>query len=102
MQMAWRDVTRNLVVANYGGTKEVDNDDGSLFWRVHANVMAFGWGQKFKCGAIESFDNLKLYTELGVKFDAGCLLGEEGGAAGEQAAWATNMWLTLSVPSARR
>jgi hypothetical protein len=101
-QMAWRDVTRNLVIANYGGSKEVDNDDGSLFWRIHSNVMAFGfaagtrlrrawpahiscafvhftsrWGQKFKCGAIESFDNLKLFIELGSKFDAGCLLGND-------------------------
>lgn len=80
-QMAWRDVTRNLVVANYGGVKEVDTDDGSLFWRVHGNVMWFGWGMKFKCGAIESFDNLKLYIDLGGKFDAGCLLGNGAQAA---------------------
>ena len=39
-QMAWREVHNNLVVANYGGSKEVDNDDGSLFWRVHDNVRA--------------------------------------------------------------
>ncbi len=74
-KMAWRHVTGNLVVANYGGSKEVDNDDGSLFWRITGNVMVFGWGQKFKCGAIESFDNLKLFIELGGKFDAGCVLG---------------------------
>ena len=33
-QMQWRDVTANFVIANYGGSKEVDNDDGSLFWKV--------------------------------------------------------------------
>jgi hypothetical protein len=76
MQMAWRDVSRNLIVANYGGSKEVDNDDGSLFWNVHSNVMFFGWGQKFKCGAIYSSDNLKWFIDLGGKFDAGCLLGD--------------------------
>ena len=39
--------------------------------------MFFGWGQKFKCGAIESFDNLKWYIDLGdpATFKAGCLLG---------------------------
>jgi len=79
MQMAWRDVRQNLIVANYGGSKEVDNDDGSLFWRVHSNVMFFGWGQKFKCGAIESRNNLKWHIDLGGKFDAGCLLGGGGG-----------------------
>ena len=72
--MAWREVRNNLIVANYGGSKEVDNDDGSLFWRVHNNVMVYGWGQKFKCGAIESHNNLKLFIDLGGKFDAGCLL----------------------------
>eukprot|EP01051_Picozoa_sp_SAG22_P004433 SAG22_NODE_237_length_14221_cov_37.207832_10_plen_92_part_00 len=49
----------------------MDNDDGSLFWRVTSNFMAFGWCQKFKCGGIESTDNVKLMVELGGKFDAG-------------------------------
>jgi hypothetical protein len=76
LQMAWRDVTRNLIIANYGGFKEVDNDDGSLFYRVHANVMFFGWAQKFKCGAIYSHDNLKWFIQMGGKrSNAGCLLG---------------------------
>jgi hypothetical protein len=57
--MAWREVNSNLVVANYGGVKEVDNDDGSLFWRIHDNAMLFGWSQKFKCGGIESWNNYK-------------------------------------------
>ena len=26
-----------------------------------------GWGQKFKCGAIESFSNFKAFVELGGK-----------------------------------
>ena len=39
---------------------QVDNDDGSLFWRVYSNFMAFGWCQKFKCGGIESYDNIKV------------------------------------------
>jgi hypothetical protein len=76
-QPKWRQVRGNLVVANYGGSKEVDNDDGSLFWNITSNVMIDGWGQKFKCGGIQSYDNLKLLIDLGGKFDAGCLLSEE-------------------------
>ena len=74
-----------MVVANYGGSKEVDNDDGSLFWRVTANVMVYGWGQKFKCGGIESVGNLKAYIDLGGKFDAGCLLSGDTGARAKDA-----------------
>ena len=72
MQMEWREVWGNFIVANYGGTKQVDNDDGSLFWRVHDNYMQYGWCAKFKCGGIESFGNLKAFVDLGGRFDAGC------------------------------
>lgn len=36
--------------------------------------MVYGWGQKFKCGGIESFNNIKAFIDLGGKFDVGCLL----------------------------
>eukprot|EP01062_Namystynia_karyoxenos_P003506 TRINITY_DN11258_c0_g1_i1.p1 TRINITY_DN11258_c0_g1~~TRINITY_DN11258_c0_g1_i1.p1 ORF type:complete len:903 (+),score=355.61 TRINITY_DN11258_c0_g1_i1:80-2788(+) len=72
MQMAWREVYGNFLVANYGGSKEVDTDDGSLFWRIHDNYMQYGWSQKFKCGGIESFRNYKAFVDTGGKFDAGC------------------------------
>ena len=38
--MAWRRIWRNIVIANYGGSKEVDNDYGSLFYKIHDNFMA--------------------------------------------------------------
>ena len=41
-QMQWRQVFKNVVIANYGGSKQVDNDDGSLFWRTYENFMAYG------------------------------------------------------------
>ena len=44
-----------MVIANYGGSKEVDNDDGSLFYKIYENFMAYGWGQKFKCARPEAF-----------------------------------------------
>jgi hypothetical protein len=40
--MEWRHVWGNLLIANYGGSKQVDNDDGSLFWRIHDNYMQVG------------------------------------------------------------
>eukprot|EP01063_Lacrimia_lanifica_P022202 TRINITY_DN29866_c0_g1_i1.p1 TRINITY_DN29866_c0_g1~~TRINITY_DN29866_c0_g1_i1.p1 ORF type:complete len:828 (+),score=233.01 TRINITY_DN29866_c0_g1_i1:46-2529(+) len=73
-QMVPRLVQHNLLISNYGGEKEVDNDDGSLFWRIRENVMVYGWAQKFKCGGIESSGNLKAFLDYGGKFDAGCLL----------------------------
>ena len=141
-----------------GGGKEVDNDDGSLFWAVHGNVMFFGWGQKFKysgaaracdvltlnrdaifrtivvplaltlllwlplyccslllaacclllllaacchnephhnhtrCGAIESYNNLKLFVDLGGKFDAGCLVGSDASLRAEDGQLYPNRW----------
>lgn len=48
-------------------------DDGSLFYRVYNNFMAYGWSQKFKCGAIESYNNVKAFVDIGdIHFDAGC------------------------------
>eukprot|EP00054_Salpingoeca_dolichothecata_P007214 m.41893 g.41893 ORF g.41893 m.41893 type:complete len:814 (+) comp16925_c0_seq2:2-2443(+) len=77
MQMEIRKVYNNLLISNYGGSKEVDTDDGSLFWHIFNNVMAFGWGQKFKCGNIQSWGNLKAFLDLGAKFSGGgCLTVE--------------------------
>ena len=84
MQNEWRHVKRNLLISNYGGSKEVDNDDGSLFWKVESNFMAFGWAQKFKCGGIYSYGNLKAFIDTGGKFDAGCTL--------TQKAFYPNLW----------
>jgi len=76
-QMAWREIYRNIIVANYGGKKEVDNDDGSLFYSIHHNFMAYGWAQKFKCGGIYSYNNIKAFIDFGGKFDAGCTTGPD-------------------------
>lgn len=44
--MAWRQVRNNLLISNYGGSKEVDNDDGSLFWNITSNFMAYVSGPR--------------------------------------------------------
>jgi hypothetical protein len=57
--------------------------------------MAYGWGQKFKCGAIESYDNLKAFIELGGKvfspLGAGCVLGTAH-IKGEDGVYYPNLW----------
>lgn len=78
-QMAFRHVYGNYLISNYGGSKEIDNDDGSLFWRNYDNVMVYGWSQKFKCGAIYSYGNYKIFVTVGGKFDAGCILNKQSG-----------------------
>jgi hypothetical protein len=122
--MEYRHVYKNVIIANYGGSKQVDNDDGSLFWRTYSNVMAYGapalpllrlwfpllapppppplpnpaacrptgWCQKFKCGGIESMDNIKLMVDLGGKFDVGCVTGAAGSPTGAVAVFAPNVW----------
>eukprot|EP01048_Picozoa_sp_COSAG05_P011404 COSAG05_NODE_1072_length_5963_cov_9.550477_2_plen_157_part_00 len=54
--------------------------------------MAFGWCQKFKCGGIESRDNIKAMVELGGKFDAGCVTEAPGTPTGGAAVFAPNVW----------
>jgi hypothetical protein len=77
--MLFRHVFGNFLISNYGGSKQVDNDDGSLFWKNYENVMVYGWAQKFKCGAIESYRNYKAFVDEGGKFDAGCILNKSSG-----------------------
>ena len=46
--MAPRNITRNFLVANYGGGNgAVDNDDGSIYYRTNRNFQVYGH-QKFK------------------------------------------------------
>ena len=77
--MAFRHVFGNFLISNYGGSKQIDNDDGSLFWKNYENVMVYGWAQKFKCGGIQSYGNYKAFIDLGGKFDAGCILNKSSG-----------------------
>ena len=54
--------------------------------------MAYGWCQKFRCGGIESFDNIKAFVDLGGKFNAGCVTEAPGTPIGEGAVFAPNVW----------
>jgi len=43
---ATSEIWRNLIFADYEGTKALDHDDGSSFYDDHDNVIYLGWGQK--------------------------------------------------------
>ena len=48
--MAPRNVTRNFLVGNYGGTNGViDNDDGSEYYRNNHNFQARGGSRLRRC-----------------------------------------------------
>ena len=57
-----RNISGNMLVGNYGGGNgPVDNDDGSLWYDIHANLLVYGH-QKYKVGGIRSYDNILAYA----------------------------------------
>jgi hypothetical protein len=57
-----RNISLNMLVANYGGSNgAIDNDDGSLWFENHYNFAVYGH-QKFKVGAISSVGNILAYV----------------------------------------
>lgn len=47
MLMAWREIHHNFFIDNYSPQEDVDNDDGSCFFRTHDNFLVYG-GQGMK------------------------------------------------------
>jgi hypothetical protein len=57
-----RNISGNFLVGNYGGGNGcIDNDDGSLWFSSHANLLVYGH-QKFKVGGILNYDNIMAYA----------------------------------------
>ena len=61
---AYSDVSRNVIIANYGGSQGFDNDDGSSWYDIHHNVI-LGEGLKQDYGGHDSMyhDNLNLVQQ---------------------------------------
>lgn len=57
-------ITGNLIVANYGSSQGVDNDDGSSFFDTHDNVFYMADGFKMDYGGHDS----KFYNNLVVNY----------------------------------
>mmetsp|Transcript_11963 Transcript_11963/g.27288 ORF Transcript_11963/g.27288 Transcript_11963/m.27288 type:complete len:891 (+) Transcript_11963:48-2720(+) len=47
MLMAWREIHHNFFIDNYSPQEDVDNDDGSAYYRTHDNFLVYG-GQGMK------------------------------------------------------
>jgi hypothetical protein len=42
MHMAWREIHHNFFIDNYSPQENVDNDDGSAYYRTHHNFFVYG------------------------------------------------------------
>jgi hypothetical protein len=49
-----RDISRNFIIANYGSSEGVDNDDGSSWYHIHHNVFYDSDGFKMDYGGHDS------------------------------------------------
>jgi len=42
MLMAWREIHHNFFIDNYSPQEDVDNDDGSCYYKTHDNFLVYG------------------------------------------------------------
>jgi hypothetical protein len=77
-KMLPRNISRNFLTANYGGTNgAIDNDDGSIHFENNHNFQVYGH-QKFKTGGIRSYGNVIAYaSDFGAQWGAPGSLGED-------------------------
>lgn len=71
MIMQWREIHHNFFIDNYSPQEDVDNDDGSCYYKTHDNFLVYG-GQAMKndFGGHDNhhYDNVDAYVDhaLGV------------------------------------
>ena len=69
MQMEWRDIHHNFFMDNYSPQENVDNDDGSAYYKTHDNVFIYGGrGMKNDFGGHDNhhYDNIYAYVGAGM------------------------------------
>mmetsp|Transcript_116850 Transcript_116850/g.239049 ORF Transcript_116850/g.239049 Transcript_116850/m.239049 type:complete len:851 (+) Transcript_116850:58-2610(+) len=79
MVMAWREIHHNFLIDNYSPQENVDNDDGSAYYKTHHNFMVYGGqGMKNDFGGHDNrhFSNVYAY--------AGQAMGVDGTLAGHE------------------
>lgn len=61
---SYSNITRNVIIANYGGSQGFDNDDGSSWYNITANVI-YGEGLKQDYGGHDSIyaNNLNIVEQ---------------------------------------
>lgn len=64
-----RDIHHNFIVANYDGTKGIDNDDGSSYYQMHHNFHVGGWMHKSNFGghSKDTYGSIGIDVTLGMR-----------------------------------
>ena len=66
MIMAWREIHHNFFVDNYSPQENVDNDDGSGYFRTHDNFLVYGaQGMKNDFGGHDNHHYANVYAYAG-------------------------------------
>eukprot|EP00971_Amphidinium_carterae_P083626 1655428-Amphidinium_carterae.1 len=72
MVMAWREIHHNFFIDNYSPQENVDNDDGSAYYRTHHNFLVYGQqGMKNDFGGHDNhhYGNIYAYVEQAMGVD---------------------------------
>ena len=66
MDMAWREIHHNFFIDNYSPQENVDNDDGSRYYKTHDNVFVYGGqGMKNDFGGHDNYHEDNIYAYVG-------------------------------------
>eukprot|EP00419_Tripos_fusus_P064629 CAMPEP_0172924492 /NCGR_PEP_ID=MMETSP1075-20121228/211828_1 /TAXON_ID=2916 /ORGANISM="Ceratium fusus, Strain PA161109" /LENGTH=146 /DNA_ID=CAMNT_0013785159 /DNA_START=58 /DNA_END=495 /DNA_ORIENTATION=+ len=64
--MAWREIHHNFLIDNYSPQENVDNDDGSGYYKTHDNFMVYGaQGMKNDFGGHDNHHYNNVYAYAG-------------------------------------
>jgi len=81
MRMAWREIHHNFFIDNYSPQENVDNDDGSAYFRTHDNFFVYGGnGMKNDFGGHDNYHFRNVYAYVGQAigfYDAPMIPGHE-------------------------
>ena len=66
MDMAWREIHHNFFIDNYSPQENVDNDDGSRYFKTHDNFFVYGGqGMKNDFGGHDNHHTDNIYAYVG-------------------------------------
>jgi hypothetical protein len=81
MTPAWREIHHNFFIDNYSPQENVDNDDGSSYYKTHDNFLVYGGnGMKNDFGGHDNHHYNNIYGYVGQSigfYDAPMLAGHE-------------------------
>lgn len=80
MTMQWREIHHNFFIDNYSPQENVDNDDGSAYYKTHDNFLVYGGnGMKNDFGGHDNHvtDNIYAYAGQAVGAGINMLKGHE-------------------------